>query len=117
MTILATKVATLDALNEEVILAQDVYMQEADGIGIQAYTDASSTWTITFYGSLDGTNYVAVPVTPFTGSFGNNFSAAGTTYSNIFTLTTNNMPYVKVKMTAYTSGNVTLTCLTRKVFK
>jgi len=117
MAIIATsETVTLDALNEEVIYGPEMFMSDTDGIIIQAFTATTSTWTITFYGSVDGVNYVTFSVTPFTGSFGNNFSASAATFNNIFTAGHNNLPYIKVKMTSYTSGDLTLKAVSRRVF-
>ena len=117
MAIIATsETVTLDALDEEVIYGPEMSMSDTDALIVQAFTATTSTWTITFYGSVDGVNYVTFSVTPFSGSFGNNFSASGTSYSNIFTAGHSNIPYIKVKMTSYTGGNVTLKAVSRRVF-
>ncbi len=117
MAIIATsETVTLDALDEEVIYGPEMFTSDTDGLIIQAFTANTSTWTITFYGSVDGVNYVTFTVSPFTGTFGNNFSASGTSFSNIFIAGHNNIPYIKVKMTSYTSGDLTLKAVSRRIF-
>ena len=116
MAIIATsETVTLDALNEEVIYGPEMSMSDTDGLIIQAFTATTSTWTITFYGSVDGVNYVTYSVTPFTGSFGNNFSVAGASYSNVFVAGHSNIPYIKIKMTSYTGGDITLKAISRRI--
>ena len=103
---------TLDALDEEVIFGpgyNDLNLSDANSVAVQAHTAVSSTWTITFQQSLDGVNWVNFSVSPATGSFGATFSAAAGTFSNVFFCSTSNRPYMKIKMTAYTGGEVTIT--------
>lgn len=103
---------TLGALDEEVIFGpgyNDLNLGDANSVLVQAHTAVTGTWSITFQQSLDGVNWVNFSVSPATGSFGATFSAAGATFSNIFFCSTNNRPYMKIKMTAYTSGEVTIT--------
>lgn len=103
---------TLDALDEEIIFGpgyNDINLSDANTVFVQAFTSVSGTWTITFQLSLDGTNWVNFSVSPNVGSFGATFSAAGTTFSNMFSCSTSNRPYFKIKMTAYTSGELTIT--------
>ena len=103
---------TLDALDEEVIFGpgyNDINLSDANSVFVQAFTSVSGTWTITFSSSLDGTNWVNFSVSPSTGSFGATFSAAASTFSNLFAAATGNRPYLKIKMTAYTDGELTIT--------
>lgn len=103
---------TLDALDEEIIFGpgyNDINLSDANTVFVQAFTSVSGTWTITFQSSLDGTNWVNFSVSPNIGSFGATFSAAAATFSNMFSCATSNRPYFKIKMTAYTSGELTIT--------
>ena len=103
---------TLDALDEEVIFGpgyNDMNLSDANTLYVQVHTDVSGTWTITFQQSLDGVNWVNFSVGPATGSFGATFSAAASTFSNLFSAGIGGRPYMKIKMTSYTSGELTIT--------
>ena len=103
---------TLDALDEEIIFGPgyiDVDLSGSSTLYVQLFTSVTSTWTITVQQSLDGTNWVNHSVSPATGSFGATFSAAGTSFNNILSISSSGRPYIKIKMTSYTSGEVTIT--------
>jgi len=103
---------TLDALDEEIIFGPgyiDVDLSGSNTLYVQLHTAVSGTWTITVQQSLDGTNWVNQSVSPATGSFGATFSAAAQSFSNILSITSAGRPYVKIKMTSYTDGEITMT--------
>ena len=111
MAIIASDTSVLDALNEEIIYGPggvSLYTDDTDLMYLH-FTATSGTWTISFSWSVDGTNYYSASVFPIVG-FGVNssISASGTTFNTIYRWTTSNTPYLKVKMTAYTSGVVTV---------
>jgi hypothetical protein len=110
---------TLEGLDEEVIFGpgyNDVNLSDANTVYVQAFTPTTSTWTITFQTSLDGENWVSLNVTPSTGSFGSSFSTAAISFSQLFSCSTANRPYMKIKMTSYTSGDLTLTAVASASF-
>lgn len=108
--ITSTTTGTLGALNATVTMSADV----ADRYSVQV----TGTWagTITFECSVDGTNWVSEAVV----------SSASTAITTGVTTTTTNgvwssdayaIPYVRVKMTAYTSGTATVTFASARTSK
>lgn len=78
---------TLDGLNEEIVFGPgyiDLNISDCNTLYVQLFTAVTSTWTLTTQQSIDGTNWVNFSVSPGTGSFGSTFSAAGTSFSNVF---------------------------------
>lgn len=115
MAIIATATGpyVLDALDEEVTigpgqLITNLNLSDIDAVLFNVSSTAG-TWTITSTASLDGVEWFPLNVNVVT-SFPsvNTISASGGTISNIYILANGNIPYLRLKMTAYTSGVVTL---------
>lgn len=109
----ATGPYVLDALDEEVTigpgqLITNLNLSDTE-VTLFNVSSTAGTWTITCTASLDGAEWFALnlsAITSFPSS--NTFSASGGTISTIYQIFHANIPYVRLKMTAYTSGVVTL---------
>ena len=109
----ATGPYILDALDEEVTigpgqLITNLNLSDTE-VTIFNVSSTAGTWTITTTASLDGVEWFPLNVAVVTAfPTGNTISASGGTISNIYQLGQVNIPYLRLKMTAYTSGVVTL---------
>ena len=92
---------TLGASNEKVDYGTD----DSDIVAIQV----SGTWvgTITFSGSLNGTDYLVFGMHTI-GRANNYDQQTTTTINGIFTHETHGLQFVRVQMTSYTSGTATV---------
>ena len=98
---IGTTTGTLGVLNAQV----EYGITDADTVGVQV----SGTWagTITFYGSLDGTNYETFGMQTLVRA--NNYDQqATTTINGIFTHEGHGLQTIRVKMTSYTSGTANI---------
>jgi len=109
----ATGPYVLDALNEEIIIGPggtitDINLSDTEAL-LFNISSTTGTWTITTNASLDGVDYFAINlgvITSFPSS--STVSASASTISNIYIINHSNLPYIRFRMTAYTSGVVTL---------
>ena len=117
MAIIASHTAVLDALNEEVIFGPgevEIYTDDTDTILLHIVA-TSGTWTIAFTWSLDGVNYYSSNLFPLLGGApATSLSASATTFNNMYTWPHSNIPYLKMKMTSYTDGVVTVNAASRR---
>lgn len=109
----ATGPYVLDALNEEVTIGpgqsiDDLNLSDTEVLLFNVSSTAG-TWTITANASLDGVEWFAISV-GVVGTFSSTstISASGGTISNAYSISHANIPYLRLRMTAYTSGAVTL---------
>lgn len=95
------KTVLLDSVNDELI----VDVRFASRCGFQL--PSGLTGTVTFEGSVDGSNFVALSVTPLAGgSAVTSTTAAGAWFA---TNGVAELKSVKVKCSAFTSGSATMT--------
>lgn len=78
-----------------------------DVIGIQVV--GITTATITWEASIDGTNWVGILVAPITTGTG----ALTTTANGLFTLDCSGLALMQARISAWTSGTITVTALLR----
>lgn len=98
---LGTTSGTLGVLNAKV----DYGISDSDIVAVQV----TGTWvgTITFSGSLNGTDYVVFGMHTI-GRANNYDQQTTTTINGIFTHETHALPFIRVQMTSYTSGTATV---------
>jgi hypothetical protein len=97
----STTTGTLGVLNAAV----DINLSGSDTFAFQV----SGTWvgTISFSGSLDGTNYIPFGVHTLVRA--NNYDQqATTTINGIFVHETHSVNFLRIQMTSYTSGTATV---------
>ena len=94
---------TLSALNAEAVtdLAGHAVLQ------VDARTAAGSL-TIVFEGTVDGTNYVAVPAFDVAASAFVASVAVSSTLAGRYMLTATGLKRIRTRISAYTSGNITI---------
>ncbi len=97
--------AVLGALNAETLIdiqGKAVVMVDVRGNPF--------TGTIVFEGTVDGTNYVNVPtINLITNAFVSLFAGAGAVPGTLFVCTATGYRRLRVRVSVYTSGNITIT--------
>lgn len=115
MAIIATATGpyVLDALDEEITIGPGgiidyLNLSDTDQLMFNL-TSTTGTWTLTCTVSLDGVDYFAQNLNA-QGSFpsGNTISASASTVSNLYNIAHANIPFIRLRMTSYTSGIVTI---------
>lgn len=84
--------------------AMEVIEEQVGGLSVVGI-QLTGTWsaTVTFQASIDGTNYVSILAENVTTGA----EAATTTANGIYRITCVGLRYIRLNVTAYTSGNVT----------
>ena len=96
--------ATLGALNAEALV--DLQGKACVMIDLRS---AAFVGTVVFEGTIDGTNYMAISaVNLLTNAFVSLFTGAGAVPGTPIALTTNGFRRIRVRVSAYTSGNITV---------
>lgn len=105
-----TVVETLGALNAATTAFG---VEDADFVGIQS----SGTWagTLTFQCSLDGTNWQTMAT--WLSSTAENTGTTTSTTNGVWTRRVGGLRFVRVQMTAYTSGTATVRLLSTRMAK
>lgn len=100
---------TLEALNDEVVFGSGYINLDLDDTDALLFTIVAPTSTLDFQcqASIDGTNW-----SPYSMSRGQGFGAtiqlAGAALTDWVRVSHGNIPYIKLKIVAYTSGSVTV---------
>lgn len=110
MIIPSTQSATLGIADAALTLAVD----DADSVALQI--TGTFTGTITFEASVDGTNWASVAVKASSQTTATTLVTT-TTAAGVFTLNTQGLPYVRARMSAYTSGSATALARASRVAK
>lgn len=100
---------TLEALDEEVVFGPGYIDLDLDDTDSVLFTFVAPTSTLDFQcqSSIDGTNWSVQSMQRGQG-FGATIQLAGASLTDVCRATHSNIPYVKFKITAYTSGSVTI---------
>lgn len=101
---------TLDALNEEIIFGPggvDLNLSDTDAVVFQI-TAPTSTLDLQFQSSLDGTNWFPLSFSRQGSNASATIQLSAASYGDIGTGLHANIPYVKFKVTSYTSGSITI---------
>ncbi len=99
---------TLGALNAVVELG-DGSPSRASFMAVQVTGTFSAT--LTFQGTVDGTNWVALSALPFGSLYDSTTAVTTATAAGLFRLDTAGLAGVRVKATAYTSGTATVSAV------
>jgi len=100
---------TLDALDEEVIFGSEYINLDLDDTDSLLFTIVAPTSTLDFQcqASIDGINWAPFSMSRGTG-FGATIQLTGAAVTDYARVSHQNIPYIKFKITAYTSGSVTI---------
>lgn len=100
-----TATATLGAVNAEAII--DLNGQKA--VAVHLFTGANATLTVVFEGTIDGTNYFALPTFNIaTTSMIASFALSAATTNTTYYITVTGFRRVRVRCSVYTSGSLTV---------
>ena len=106
----STESETLNAENEALTLGT----ADADSVALQV--TGTFTGTITFEASVDGTNYASLAVKASSQTAAATLVTT-TTAVGVFTVNTQGLPYVRARMSAYTSGDAVVTAKLVRIAK
>jgi len=100
---------TLDALDEEVIFGSEYINLDLSDTDALLFTIVAPTSTLDFQcqASVDGINWAPFSMSRGTG-FGATIQLTGAAVTDYARVNHQNMPYIKLKITSYTSGSVTI---------
>lgn len=100
---------TLEALNDEVVFGSGYINLNLDDTDALLFTIVAPTSTLDFQAqaSVDGTNWSPISMQRGQG-FGATIQLAAASLADWARIAHGNMPYIKLKVTAYTSGSVTI---------
>lgn len=95
---------TLGALNAESLI--DIQGKAVVMVDLRS---AAFTGTVVFEGTVDGTNYFAIPaINVSTNAFIASLAGAGAVAGTLVALTATGLRRLRVRVSAYTSGNITV---------
>ena len=110
---------TLDALNEEVVFGPggvDLQLSDTDALYFQI-TAPTSTLDLQLQSSLDGTNWFPLSFSRQSSNASATIQLSAASYGDIGNVSHSNIPYLKFKVTAYTSGSITIvSAFSRRIF-